>query len=174
MFLAFAFLLVIGQVFVIDQTLSLPELIGITIALIWALGTTPCPRTRSFTVLIWLATYLLVERLEPLTFSVHGRQFEWVPFLGFLRGSISVDVLSFLEKSFFYGALIWLMTKIGMRTWVAAPIVGGSLFLTSVAQLYLPGRSAEITDTLLALAAGAVLSLLAGHNGRTTARKYER
>ena len=112
--------------------------------------------------------------MEPFTFSVHGKQFEWVPFLGFLRGSITVDVLSFLEKSFFYGALIWIMAKVGIRILVATLFVGGFLFLTSVAQLYLPGRSAEITDALIALAAGAVLSLLAGHNGRTTARKYER
>jgi VanZ family protein len=174
LFLLLALILVTGQVFVVDQSLSLPELIGISIALLWALVTTTIPRTRCLTVLIWLATYILVERMEPFTFSVHGKQFEWVPFLGFLRGSITVDVLSFLEKSFFYGALIWIMAKVGIRILVATLFVGGFLFLTSVAQLYLPGRSAEITDALIALAAGAVLSLLAGHNGRTTARKYER
>jgi VanZ family protein len=167
LFFALALILVTGQVFVVDQSLSLPELIGITIALLWALATTSFPRTRHLTALIWLATYIFVERLEPFTFSVHGKQFGWVPFLGFLRGSITVDVLSFLEKSFFYGTLIWIMAKVGMRILAATLFVGAFLFLTSVAQLYLPGRSAEITDALLALAAGAVLSLLAGHNVKT-------
>jgi VanZ family protein len=167
LFLALAFILVTGQVCVVDRSVSLPELIGITIALLWALGTAPFPRLRVLTVLIVLASYVLVERLEPFTFSVLGKQFGWVPFLGLLRGSLTVDVLSFLEKSFFYGALIWIMAKVGMRISVATLSVSGLLFLTSVAQLYLPGRSSEITDALLALAAGAVLSLFGEHNVRT-------
>jgi VanZ family protein len=174
LFLALAFLLITGQVFVIDGTLSWPELIGITVALLWGLATTPFPRFRFLTVLILFATYVLVERLEPFTFGVLGKQFEWVPFVGFLRGSISVDVLSFLEKLFFYGALIWMVAKVGMRIWNATFFVGGSLFLTSVAQVYLPGRSAEITDALLALAAGATMSLLADHDWRSSAREFER
>jgi VanZ family protein len=172
LFLALAFFLVAGQVFIVDGSLSLPELIGIAAALLWALGTIPFPRFRFLTVLMMLASYVLVERLEPFTFSVRGKQFEWVPFLGFLRGSISVDILSFLEKSFFYGALIWILAKVGMRIWAATLLVGGSLFLLSIAQVYLPDRSAEITDALLALAAGAVISLLTDHTVRTRALNY--
>jgi VanZ family protein len=162
-FLALAFLLATGQVFVVDQSLSLPELIGITIALLWAVGAAPFPRFRFVTVLILLAAYVIVERLEPFTFSVLDKQFEWVPFHGFLRGSITVNVLSFLEKSFYYGALIWMVAKLGVRISVATLFVGGSLFLTSVIQVYLPGRSAEITDTVLALVAGTIISLLTDH-----------
>ncbi len=170
MFLALALFLVTGQVLVVDGKLSLHELIGIGIALLWALGTVPFPHIRVSTVLVLLATYVLVERLEPFTFDVRSKQFEWVPFLGFLRGSLIVDVLSFLEKSFFYGALIWIAAKLGMRIWVATLIVSGSLFLTSIAQVFLPGRSAEITDGLLAIFAGTVFSLLTEHKVRTEAK----
>jgi VanZ family protein len=174
LFIALAFVLVIGQVFVEGGRLSVPELLGIIIALLWALGTTPFLRFRSLMVLILLATYVLVERLQPFTFSIRGKQFGWVPFLSFLRGSITVDVLSFLEKSFFYGALIWIMAKAGMRIWTATVLVGGALFLTSIAQVYLPGRSAEITDAILAIAVGTVISLLVNHNARTIAHQCNR
>lgn len=169
LFSVFAFALATGQIFVVGGTLSWPEMVGTASALIWALATTHFSRVRIVVVAILLGAYILAERLQPFTFSLLGKQFGWVPFLGFLKGSITVDVLSFLEKSFCYGALIWIMVKIGMRIWGATFLVGGALFLTSVAQVYLPGRSAEITDALIAVAAGALFSLLADYPVRTSA-----
>jgi len=42
----------------------------------------------------------------------------------------------------------------------AAGLVAGTLFATSIAETFLPHRSAEITDTVMALAIAAVSALL--------------
>ena len=68
-----------------------------------------------------------------------------------MAGSIAVDVMSFFEKSFLFGSLLYLFTQAGGRLRTAVMIVGGVLFATSWAETYLPGRSAEITDLIMAL-----------------------
>jgi multisubunit Na+/H+ antiporter MnhB subunit len=70
--------------------------------------------------------------------------------------------MSFLEKAFLYGALIWLLGKSGLGTRVSTILVAILLFATSWAETRLPGRSAEITDALMALLIGAVIVVLTG------------
>lgn len=67
--------------------------------------------------------------------------------MGFMHGSINVDVQAFCEKFFFYGGLIWLMVASRLRLGVAATLVAALLFVTSWIEIYLPGRSADITAT---------------------------
>lgn len=174
LFAALAFVLVAGPIFVIDGVVSLPAIIGSIFVFLWAVGTTRFPRSRLWTVLFVLAAYVVAERLEPFTFGFLGKQFGWVPFRGFMNGAMAVNVLSFLEKSFFYGALIWLSAKAGARIGTASLLVSGALLSTSVAQIYLPGRSAEITDAILALAVGMVIYALADQNLTASAIAPER
>ena len=72
-----------------------------------------------------------------------------------MEGSISVNVLAFFEKSFWYGSLLYLFIEAGGRLRTAVLIVGAAVFATSWLQIYLPNRSAEITDlVILVLIAG--------------------
>jgi hypothetical protein len=68
-----------------------------------------------------------------------------------MSGSIAVNVMALFEKSFLYGSLIYLFVEAGGRLSTAAFIVGLTLFATGCAQMYLPHRSAEITDVIIAL-----------------------
>ena len=77
-----------------------------------------------------------------------------------MGGSIEVDVLSFFEKFFLYGSLIWLMMEGGLRRSAATALVAATLLATSIAEMYLPGRSAEITDTLMAIAIAVVFAFV--------------
>jgi hypothetical protein len=95
-----------------------------------------------------------------LHFTAHQRDFGWVPFLSFMYGSPEVDIMSFLEKGFLYGSLIWLFGKIGWRVATSAILVAMMLFATSWAETYLPGRSAETTDAIMALLIGAIIALM--------------
>jgi len=98
--------------------------------------------------------------LQPFRFSTSARPFGWVPFRGFLQGSLAVNVQSFLEKAFTYGALVWLAVRAGC-SWRLAALVGGALVLClRLAQVYIPERSAEITDTLILLMAAAMMRIL--------------
>jgi hypothetical protein len=52
--------------------------------------------------------------------------------------------------------LLLLLVKAGMRLRVAVAVACAVLLATSVAQIFLLGRSAEITDALMALILGLI------------------
>jgi VanZ family protein len=88
--------------------------------------------------------------------------FGWIPFRSFMYGSINVDVLSFLEKFFLYGSWTWLLSEAGL-SYVRAGcfVLAPTLFATSLAETYLPNRSAEITDAVMAAAISVIFALIA-------------
>jgi hypothetical protein len=45
--------------------------------------------------------------------TARARHFGWLPFLGFMHGSLEVNIMSFCEKAFLYGSLIWLLGRLG-------------------------------------------------------------
>lgn len=104
---------------------------------------------------------LLLTLLAPFSFSdFQLRDYGWIPFKSLMHGSIGVNVQSFCEKSALYGGMIWLLARGGFSLYVATFLSTGLLFLCSYAQTFLPGRSAEITDVLIALLMGLVFICL--------------
>ena len=72
-------------------------------------------------------------------------------------------------KFFLYGSLIWLLTQAGWRLRSAILSTALILFITSEAERFLPGRSAEITDALMALVIGSIFVLIGTeHRGAAT------
>ena len=80
--------------------------------------------------------------------------------------------MSFLEKFFLYGAAIWLLTRAGLRLGTATLLIALTLFVTSQAERFLPGRSAEVTDAIMALLIGAIFALIRNepNNARESVR----
>ena len=56
--------------------------------------------------------------------------------------------------------MIWLLEKSGLRTGVSTILVALMLFAASWAETYLPGRSAELTDALMALLIGVIIAVV--------------
>jgi VanZ family protein len=151
-----------AKVIIIGKTLSAAEIDGAAIALaVWLLlAISVGARIRAAATALLFSAYVFAERLEPFQFSAYGRAFGWIPFHSFLYGSVEVNITSFLEKAFLYGALIWLLDKSGLRSGVSTILVAILLFATSWTEIYLPGRSAEITDALMALLIGAIIAAI--------------
>src|SRR4029077_18361991 len=126
-------------------------------------------RLRVALIALLLCGYVIAERLEPFEFLASGRAFGWIPFLGFMYGSIEIGVLSFLQKFFLFGSSIWLLTRAGLRLWSSTLVIAVILFITSQAQTYLPNRTAEITDAMMALLLGAVMALVEDETRRNEA-----
>jgi hypothetical protein len=122
-------------------------------------------RLRVLASALLLGTYVVALRLEPFQFRAEGGAFGWIPFMGFMNGSINVDVMSFLEKFFLYGSLVWLLDRTGFRLRTSTICVAAILFATSWAETHLPGRSAEITDALMAVATGGIIALVRTDTG---------
>jgi VanZ family protein len=149
------------RVMVVDASLSLKDVLGAALAgCLWR-GLRGW-RRGEVVVAIGFAAMLAADRLSPFAFaSAPVRDFGWVPFLSFMRGSTGVDVQAFCEKTFAYGGLIWLGRRAGLGLAGSSALTAALLAGTSLAQVWVPGRSAEITDAVLAVGIGAVMRLLA-------------
>ena len=108
----------------------------------------------AFTVL------LIVRGLAPFHFQATPSRFDWMPFNAMFAADWIVGLPIFLEKSFYYGVAIWLWRSAGWRIDRATAFIAAILAAIELIQRYLPGRTAEITDPLLAIMLGFMLWLL--------------
>jgi VanZ family protein len=152
----------VGRILIVDAALRPADVVGAGLALVIG-GVLPLAGSmRLAVVTIAFGGMIVVARLQPFVFSVSPGAFGWVPFLSFMRGSTGVAIQAFCEKFFQYGGLIWLLRRTGLRIGFATLLTAALLFATSWAETYLPGRSAESTDAVMALVVGGVFALLGG------------
>lgn len=156
-FIAFVFG---AKIFIVTLELTAPEVIGAAVAVAaWVLALSRM-RAAPLAVAAVLCTMVIALRLEPFDFHAATGQFGWLPFRSYLSGSLEVNIKSFFEKFFLYGSLVWISSEAGLRLWKATCIVATLLFVTSLAEIYLPGRSAEITDAVMTLITGAIIAMM--------------
>lgn len=103
-----------------------------------------------------LAIAVLLRGLAPFDFLIRPHPFWWVPFQASFFSDWEPALIILLGKVFAYGALLWLLRESGARLFTATAATVVLLASIEVAQRYLPGRSSEITDPLLAIVLGWV------------------
>jgi VanZ family protein len=163
LFPAFAAVVFLGRILIVDLSLADADVAGAAIAFILWLGLLHRLPGRNVILACLFAGLIVALRLEPFTFSsVPLRGFGWVPLWSLMNGSISVAMQAFFEKSCQYGGLIWLLRRGGMSLAGATILTAMLLLVTSYAEAYLPGRSGEVTDATIAVMIGVVFHLLGG------------
>lgn len=155
-----------GKIAVVDLVLTAPELLGAGLAVLAWILLPQHRRGAAVLVAMVLGTMVVLERLEPFAFHATAARFEWVPFRGFMRGSLAGDIRAFAEKFFLYGSCLWILRKAGLRLRCAAVVVVFMLLITSCAEIYLPGRSAGITDAAMSVLEAAIIGLLEARSNR--------
>jgi hypothetical protein len=162
-----------ARISIVDNVLSPAEVIGAGLAvLIWrAFLSRSGIRTPILTGAF--ALVVVAQALEPFGFHAAARSFGWIPFRGFMHGSVEVNIRSFLEKTFTYGALVWLTTRAGCKWIVAVGLSGGLVLSLHLSQVFLPGRSAEITDFIMLLILAAAMKLMDKDSMRSPSPKTD-
>ena len=161
LFPVFAIGIMFAKILIVGKVLSWAEIMGAVAGFALWLPLINRPyRVRAVVIAALLGFYVLSWRLEPFQFAGRAGEFGWIPFLSLMRGSLFVNVQSFFEKMFYYGALLWLITAAGVRLRTATISVALVLLATSIAEVYLPGRSAEATDAFMVLVVAAMVALL--------------
>lgn len=160
-------LVALGAVFVqvpiADNVLEFDDLVGVVMGLsIWAVLRTA--RNPIGPVLFLLLVLLLVQGLWPLEWQ--RSSFDWMPFRGFLEGSMLVNFLSLLLKLYFYGALVWLMHRLTHGSHLALVVPATVTLAVEVAQTRLAGHTPEIADPLLCVLIWSVVRMLHYRSGR--------
>jgi len=103
---------------------------------------------------------IILSRVLPWQFGGGQKAFQWIPFYSVLHGSLQVNAISFAEKFYLYGAALLMLVTAGMRLSIAVFLECAILFATSLLQTFMVGRSAEITDVVLAMLTGVIYMFL--------------
>lgn len=157
-----------GQPLIAGGSLSLAHLLGLALALL-VLPLVRHPATPAAAGSGLLAA-LLFSGLYPFAWSGTAGAFHAIPFAGFLEGSMETNLRSLVYKSFMYAAAPYLLVLGGWRWSAAILLTAGTLLLVELLQLWLPGRTAELTDPLLAIGLAAVLCAASRRAGGPAAR----
>jgi VanZ family protein len=158
--LAAAMLCVPAQLVIAGRALTVPEIAGALMAL--ALWHFVRAESRPRWCAWMLGSAILLMQLEPFYFLAVPQPFSWVPLKATLISGRDEATLVIARKTFDYGAAIWALRYAGMPFVWAGLSVAALLGVTEAIQTYLPGRSPEITDPLLALLLMLVLQAMSG------------
>ncbi len=148
-----------ARVFVIMGQITTAEVGGAILAAILWVGIS---RLNGRVAIVTAAFALLVvlQALDPFHFLTRPRRFGWYPFASLIDGPRDNAVRSFLEKAFTYGMAVWLPVRTGVSLRASVFIAGVTVLGLRFAQVYLPGRSAEITDAIMVAMLGGLMWLL--------------
>jgi VanZ family protein len=158
--------LVLGlEVFIDDNAVTASNAVGAGIALVvwWA---TRRSASRYLLASLWVAVAIVAMELEGIT-GEHARGvFHWLPFYGFLGDSLLTNVQQLFLKFFFYGGEVFLLTRLGWSLTAATAVTVVALFGLENVQVWIPARTPEITDPLLALLAAGVFRAMETRPGQ--------
>jgi VanZ family protein len=152
-------LVMFGEVLVVKNAVTLSNVVGATagLALWWAVKRSRAGYAVAAGV---LALAIGWSGLTPFAFGGAAHTFHLMPFHGFLDGSMYVNVQQLFLKLFLYGSMAWLLVRAGLGYAVSLIAVATGVLGLELAQIYLPRKTPEITDPVLALIAGWGLWLL--------------
>lgn len=150
-------LLVPARLILASRTLAWPDIVGAAAAYAAWLCLPRLWVRRAVPVL--LAGALILGELSPFHFqSAHA--FNWVPFRGLFRSDWQNGFVVLFRKSFWYGSVLWLWRASGRSLAWTTAVTAAALLILEWVQVYLPGRTPEITDAVLAVLMGVLLWLL--------------
>lgn len=161
-FLVIAAIVLAGRIIVVGKVLSAAEILALALCLpLLPMFSRVSDRRQAALVAALVVVTIVLQGLLPFELAARPRPFSWVPFRSALRGNVELSYSALLEKAFWCFSLVWLLTRVGASVAGATAATAVLLGAIELAQVWLPGRSAEITDPLLAIAAGVLLALAA-------------
>ncbi len=142
------------EVVVVNNTVSLGDVCAGGVAVLVCLGASR-QLQASGSVLAWtlLGSYTF-SALFPFVTAYGPSTFHWLPFTGFLEGSMLINASALSEKLFVLGAIFWLFSETRSLSLFKVTFVAFILFMVEVAQLWNEGSTSELTDPLLVLLIG--------------------
>jgi VanZ family protein len=145
----------VAQMAIADHIVTASEVAAAAIALaLWHFSPV---RARLRWCLALLGSAILLRELQPFHFLPVPQPFQWTPFAATLESSRDSAVIIISRKAFDYGAMIFALRCGGWNYLGAGFAVAAALAIGETVQMYLPGRTPEITDPLLALIMMALL-----------------
>lgn len=158
--LAVAFIPVLaGKIAIVNLSLDASFLLGMLAGYSGCLVVLRLHQTKLFEAAFWLL--LVAWTLSAITpFSpAQGGTFNGIPFATMLQGSMEIGIRGLAKSLFIYTALLWLAQRTGLS--IKKAMVGLAIWscLIELVQMGLLGRTADVTEPILVLLVGWVLSV---------------
>lgn len=157
--IALALLAIPLKLLIVGRTTSGSEILGALLGVACWLLLRGLRRAKLLAALLALAA-LVISGLTPFRFDSQPQPFTWVPFVALLESPWEPAFMTLLGKSFLYGSAVWLFRESGLGWAASSLIVAIPLAAVEAIQVYLPGRTAEATDPLMAILLGFGLMLM--------------
>ena len=148
-----------GKVLVVTRVLNASTLVGFAVGYgVWRFVSGSKQPWRSEVVVLaaLLAAYTL-KALEPFELRPVPAAFSWVPFAGMLQGSMLINAEVLIESVFFFAGLLGLIRMQGSGVGVSSVVLALWVAALEALQMYIVGRSPDITEPLLVLLVGQIL-----------------
>jgi VanZ family protein len=147
------------RILIAERALGLDEVLGAALALLlWpAIDRASGRGGRPVLAAAAIGSAIVLRELEPFHFGARPAAFSWVPFAATLGSPWQSGAVIVLRKVFDYGAAVWLLRQVSGTYAYAGAIMTAALAALEAAQRYLPGRTPEATDAVIALLASFVL-----------------
>lgn len=145
---------------IVGQSFSLCALI-FTLAGVMSYSLAPGGTTKRTVAAILMLIWFIPRELYPFTFRRIQSTFMWSPFTGVLAMNRDSMTRVLLGKLFLYSGTIWMAARSGVGLAPGAILLIAVLSVGEWLQLYLPDRTPETTDMVLALAGTLLVAMLA-------------
>lgn len=151
----------LGRIFILGTAVNPSELVGLmSVFAVLPFLARVAPSSLAPVLAAAVVAIVVSQGLEPWQFNSAAKGFSWLPFMASLTGALEFNVGVLIEKCFWFGALLWLLGTTVRSQPVVVLAVAALAAGIEILQIWLPGRSAEITDPLIVLGMGGVMALL--------------
>ncbi len=155
-----------GRILFAGLALEPAEIVGMTVAIALSYPLLRLPVERAASLLAAaLIVLIAIQGLAPFDFQLAQDRFALVPFGESLTQYRATNLTDMFLRCFTDGALVWLLARSGLSVLAATAMGAGLVFSIELLQTWLPGHTAEITDPLLAIAAGGLIAVFERPSG---------
>ena len=148
------------EVLIVDNSIDLSNVVGAVFAFLLWRGISNFDRWHEGVLVLLISLTLLLTGFAPFELLSEPIPFEWLPFRGFLGGSMYLNTQSAAEKVFLYGSMVYIMWRTGIGAFAGVLISVTLVTMVEFAQTRFYGHTPEITDPLLVVFAAIGLLLL--------------
>lgn len=151
-----------GKFIVEGQSPGVAVVAGIALGgLLWWWVDTAQSRVRAFWILGVAFGAYLVYALAPYRFQQATHGMHWIPFASSLQGGIHRVIGAVAFESLCYAGMIWAAMRLGASVHVFTVLTALLALTCEWLQQFLPGRTAEVSSVLVALAMGWLVAMFA-------------
>ena len=143
----------ISQIFIEGRVLAIAKIAGSYAALpVWYFMT----KRLSFQGISWILILMLVSihtlyALSPFEPAGNLKSFNFIPFAGFMHGSMLHNTIMFFEKLFIFGSVMWILEQKWSGWKLYTALCFSWTALIEILQIGLSGHTPEVSDPVIIL-----------------------